>query len=147
MTDLEAGLYNILVNYGLPVLTIACITILLIGILKYFDVFKKVPQDNRKPIYYVLNYVFVFILVAIYYAIFKRPFDDYVAYSLVSATAVTGLYSLYENTKLRDLFKLIGNFIISKVAKKQVEAAKQTIANTDTKSSEKTDTTNTTKKI
>lgn len=139
MTELEAGLYNILTNYGLPVLIIACITILLIGILKYFDVFRKVPKDNRKPIYYVLNYLFVFGLVALYYVIFKRPFDDYVAYSLVSGTAVSSLYVLYENTKLRDLFGIIGNFIVSKVAKKQVEAAKQTITNAEPKSSEKTD--------
>ncbi len=147
MTDLEAGLYNILVNYGLPVLVIACITILLIGILKYFNVFNKISQDNRKPIYYVLNYVFVFILVAIYYAIFKRPFDDYVTYSIVSATAVSGLYTLYENTKLRDLFKLIGNFIITKVAKNQIEKAKESISTTDTKSTQKIDTTNNIKKI
>lgn len=137
MTELEAGLYNILVKYGLPVLVIACITILLIGILKYFNAFNKVPQEGRKPIYYILNYVLVFGLVAAYYAIFKKPFDDYVTYSLVSATAVSALYTLYENTKLRDLIHIIGNFIVSKVAKRQVEAAKNNISKNATKSSDK----------
>ena len=138
MTELEAGLYNILTNYGLPVLVIACITIFLIGVLKYFNVFNKIPKDNRKPVYYILNYILVFGLVAAYYAIFKRPFDDYVAYSIVSATAVTGLYALYENIHLRDLLQVIGNFIVSKVAKNQVEAAKKKTVKNATKSSDKT---------
>lgn len=124
MTELEAGLLNILLNYGISVLAIACITILLIGVLKYFDVFRKVPKDHRKPIYYVLNFLFVFGLAAIYYAIFKRPFDDYIVYSVVCGTAVNALYPIYENLKIRDLFATIGNFIVSKVAKKQVENAK-----------------------
>ena len=138
MTELEAGLYNILTKYGLPVLVIACITILLIGVLKYFNVFNKIPKDNRKPVYYILNYVLVFGLVAAYYAIFKRPFDDYVAYSIVSATAVTGVYALYENIHLRDLLHCIGNFIVGKVAKNQIEAAKNKPVKNATKSSEKT---------
>lgn len=124
MTDLEAGLYNIIVNYGLPVLAIACITILLIGILKYFDVFKKVPKDNRKPIYYVLTYIFVFALVAAYYLMTKQSFADYIAYSIGAGTVVNLLYPLYENLKIRELFAVIGNFIVKKVAKKQIEAAK-----------------------
>lgn len=124
MTELEAGLYSIITKYGLPVVLIACITILLIGILKYFDVFKKVSKDSRKPIYYALTYVIVFGLVALYYSICNIPFTDYIAYSIVAGTAVNLLYPLYENLKIRDLLAIVGNFIVSKVAKNQIEAAK-----------------------
>ena len=121
MTELETGLYNLVTKYGVSVLIIACVTILLIGILKYFDVFRKVAKDNRKPIYFALNYVFVFGLSAIYYAIFKLSFADYVAYAFVVGSAVNLLYPLYENLKIRDLFTIIGNFVVKTVAKKQVE--------------------------
>lgn len=129
MTELESGLYTIVTKYGVSALVIACITIFLIGVLKYFDVFKKVPKDNRKPIYYVLNYVFVFAITAAYYGIFKLNFNDYVAYAFVVASAVNLLYPIYENLKLRDLFKLIGNFIVKVVAKNQVETEKTKIKN------------------
>ena len=129
MTELESGLYTIVTKYGVSALVIACITIFLIGILKYFDVFRKVPKDNRKPIYYVLNYVFVFAITAAYYGIFKLSFNDYVAYALVVASAVNLLYPIYENLKLRDLFKIIGNFIVRVVAKNQIENEKAKIEN------------------
>lgn len=129
MTELESGLYTIVTKYGISALIIACITIFLIGILKYFNVFSKVPKDNRKPIYYVLNYVFVFAITAAYYGIFKLGFNDYVAYAFVVASAVNLLYPIYENLKLRDLFKIIGNFVVRVVAKNQVEQEKTKIEN------------------
>lgn len=129
MTELESGLYTIVTKYGISALIIACITIFLIGILKYFNVFGKVPKDNRKPIYYVLNYVFVFAITAAYYGIFKLNFNDYVAYAFVVASAVNLLYPIYENLKLRDLFQIIGNFIVKVVAKNQVENEKAKIEN------------------
>lgn len=121
MTELETALYNLVTKYGISVLVIACLTILFIGILKYFNVFNKIEKDNRKPIYFVLNYAFVFAVSAIYYAIFKLSFVDYVAYAFVVGSAVNLLYPLYENLKIRDLFTIIGNFIVKTVAKKQVE--------------------------
>lgn len=137
MTQLEAGLFNLVTTYGVPMLIIACTTILLIGILKYFDVFRKVPKDNRKPIYYILTYLFVFGITAAYYAIVKQPFTDYVAFSIAAGTAVNILYPLYENLKLRDLLGIIGNFIVSKVAKKQVTAAKENKTNAKAESNSK----------
>ena len=136
MTELESGLYNIVTKYGVSALVIACITIFLIGILKYFGVFNKIPKENRKPIYLILNYVLGFGITAIYYAIFKLPFADYVAYSFVTATAVNLLYPLYENLKLRELLAKLGGFIVKVVAKKQVAAEADKIKKQNEGSSE-----------
>lgn len=122
MTELETSLYNIVVKNGLPALILGILTIFLIGVLKYFHVFDKVSKENRKPIYLALTYVFTFGLTAIYYAIFKLSFADYVAYSFVVGSVVNLLYPLYENAKIRDFFALIGSFIVKIVAKKQVKA-------------------------
>lgn len=136
MTELETALYNLVTKYGVSVLVIACLTILFIGILKYFNVFSKVEKDNRKPIYFVLNYAFVFAASAIYYAIFKLSFADYVAYAFVVGSVVNLLYPLYENLKIRDLFTIIGNFIVKTVAKKQVETETAKIKEETTKTEE-----------
>ena len=119
MTELETSLYNIVAKYGLPALILGILTIFFIGIFKYFKVFDKVAKENRKPIYLALTYVFTFGLTAIYYAIFKLSFADYVAYSFIVGSVVN---LLYENTKLRNVFAWIGSFIVKIVAKKQVEA-------------------------
>lgn len=133
MTELEAGLYSIIVNYGLAAVILACITIFLIGVLKYFNVFAKVPKENRKPIYLVLNYVFVFALTAAYYGIFHISFADYVAYASIVGTAVNIIYPLYENLKIRELFKTLGNFIVNVVAKNKVAKKAEEIEKQKTK--------------
>lgn len=129
MTELETMLVTIVTKYGLPALLLGAITIFLIGVLKYFDVFRKIPKDNRKPIYLVLNYIIVFALTAAYYGIFKLRFTDYVSYAFVVATVVNLLYPIYENLKIREFFGAIGRFIVKKVAKKQVEEEKETATN------------------
>ena len=131
MTELETGLLGIITKYGTPAVIIACLTIFLIGILKYFGVFNKIAKENRKPIYFILNYVFGFGITAAYYAIFKIPFADYVAYSFVTASAVNLLYPLYENLKLRELLAKLGSFIVKVVAKRQVAAEAEKIKNKD----------------
>ena len=94
MTELETSLYNIVAKYGLPALILGILTIFFIGIFKYFKVFDKVAKENRKPIYLALTYVFTFGLTAIYYAIFKLSFADYVAYSFIVGSVVNLLYPI-----------------------------------------------------
>lgn len=124
MTEFENGLIGILNKYGLQVLIIACVTIFLIGILKYFEVFRKIEKSNRKPIYLILTYAFAFGLTAGYYGVYNLDFANYPAYALMVATATSLIYPLYENLKLRDLLAVLGGFIIKVVAKKQLELEK-----------------------
>ena len=121
MNELQQILAEVLNNYGLVVVLFACATIFLIGVLKYFNAFRKVEKSNRKPIYLSLTYVFAFGLSAIYFGIYGLDFNNYIAFATIIATTSSLLYPLYENLKLRDLLAILGNFIIKVVAKKQVE--------------------------
>ncbi len=121
MNELQQILAEVLNNYGLVVVLFACAKLFLIGVLKYFNAFRKVEKSNRKPIYLSLTYVFAFGLSAIYFGIYRLDFANYIAFATIIATTSSLLYPLYENLKLRDLLSLLGNFIIKVVAKKQVE--------------------------
>lgn len=127
----EQQLLNFLNTYGFPILIISCIIILVIGTLKYFNAFAWIKNsDVKKFSYYFLDVILSFGFVAIYYAIFKLDFSTYVVYCLKTIPAVTTLYAIYENFGLRKFLAGIGNFIVSKVAKSQVEKAKIDIEKT-----------------
>lgn len=130
--DKLAGLVS---EFGLPVFLISIITIFLIGALKYFGVFKKIENAGfKKAIYYGLDIVLSFGITALYYAIFGLPFVNYVAFCLKAIPCVTVVYAIYENFGLRKFVHFIGTFIVSKVAKAQVEAEKNKIEKKGTES-------------
>lgn len=136
----EQVVANFVTDYGLPIVVICAITIFLIGVLKYFGVFSKIKSaDVKKCIYYALDFALTFGLVAVYFAIYKLDFSGYVMYCLKTIPAVTTMYAIYENFGLRKLVKWFGTFIVTKVAKKQVEEAKDKITN-PTKEEVKTET-------
>lgn len=94
-------------NYGLPVFVIATSIIVLLGILKLCKVFNKIQNANvKKFLYYVIDIALAFGGVAIYFAIFKESFADYVTVSLTQITATTTLYAIYENLGVRKLVQL-----------------------------------------
>lgn len=123
--DKLAGLVS---EYGLPVFLISIITIFLIGALKYFGVFKKIQNANvKKAIYYGLDIVLSFGITALYYVIFGLPFTNYIAFCLKAIPCVTVVYAIYENFGLRKFVHFIGTFVVSKVAKEQIEAEKNKV--------------------
>ena len=116
-------LMKLVSEYGVPALILSLIIIFLIGVLKYFKLFDKIPKDWRKAIFSVLGLAFSFGTAALYYVIFKNPFTNYVWFSLGTYALVTVVYALYENLGARALLKLFGNFVVSKVANEQVKEA------------------------
>lgn len=108
---------------------IAWITIILVGIIKDFDLLKKVDKPLRRPIYLIIDCIFAFGLSAIYFAWFKIGFDKFINFSLTALSATLALYAGYENTKLKDLVsiakeklvKVIGKNVIDAQVKKQIE--------------------------
>lgn len=98
-------------NYGLPVFVIASGIIVLLGILKLCKVFNKIQNKNvKKFIYYVIDIALAFGGVAIYFAIFKKDFADYITICLTQITATTTLYAIYENLGARKLVQLFWNW-------------------------------------
>ena len=115
-------------KFGLPVFIISIITIFIIGALKYFGVFNKIEnKDIKKTIYYGLSILLSFGITALYYAIFGLQFTNYIAFCLKASPCTTLIYAMYEHFHIRDFVKFIGTFIVSKVAKEQVEAEKNKV--------------------
>lgn len=102
-------LVNYISKYGIAVFVIACSIIALIGFLKICKVFDKIKSaEVRKAIYYVLNIILAFGVSAIYFAIFKIPFNtNYVVFSASQIGATTALYTIYENIGIRKFVRYV----------------------------------------
>lgn len=130
---LEQAMANFITTYGLPILFISIAVIFIIGVLKYFKVFDKIKSANvKKFIYYALDIVLSFGLVAIYFAVDKISFTTYLNYCFKTVTAVTAIYAIYENFGLRKLLRYLGTCFINFVAKKQLETAKESVSKNET---------------
>lgn len=130
---LEQAMANFIITYGLPILFISIAVIFIIGVLKYFKVFDKIKSANvKKFVYYALDIVLSFGLVAIYFAVDKISFTTYLNYCFKTITAVTAIYAIYENFGLRKLLRYLGTLFINFVAKKQLETAKESVSKNET---------------
>ena len=108
------------VNYGWVLTIIAVLGIVLLGVLKYANVFSKVAQEKRKPIYFAISVGFSLIATIVYLLIIGRFSIEYV----VTVTAATyglnqTMYAIYETTTLRDLVIKIITLIREKLSKKK----------------------------
>ena len=107
---------------GWQLALIAFIGIVLLGILKYANVFSKIEQDKRKPIYLAIS-VGLSLVATVVYLLIVKQFD----WSLLLGITPTvwalnqAMYSVYENTKLRDLLQMFFDWIAGKLKKKEVE--------------------------
>lgn len=116
--------------YGLPVFVIASIIIAVVGILKLCKVFGKINNSNvKKFIYYVIDIILSFGCVAIYFAVFKIDFTNYIAVGATQISATTTLYAIYENLGARKIVQLfwkwLGSVSHKDKYKKLVKIAKQ----------------------
>lgn len=106
-------------TYGWQLALIALIGIIILGALKYANAFSKVAKEKRKPIYFGISMGFSVVASAIYLLIIKQ-FD--INYLLTFSFTTYGLnqtmYSIYENTSLRDLLAKISKVIADKISKK-----------------------------
>lgn len=99
-------------TYGLAILVIALITIFLIGTLKVCKVFSKIQSAKiKKLVYYICDVVLAFGGSAIYFAIFKISFSEYLVYAGAELSITTFLYAVYENFGIRELVKILINVI------------------------------------
>lgn len=113
-------------EYGWKLALIACSGILVLGILKFFNVFNKIEKAKRKYFYAGISSVLSIAASGIY-LVFVGQFDMG-SFGLL-AIAIYGLnqtiYSVYETYGFRYLIKKLGNVVISIVAKRQIEEAKK----------------------
>lgn len=97
-------------QHGWQLALIALLGIIILGVLKYANVFSKVEKEARKPIYFAISIGFSVIATIIYLLIIKQFEIDYIITVALSIYALNqAMYSIYETTSLRDLMaKIVG---------------------------------------
>ena len=119
---MEQQFTTFVASYGWQLALIALAGIIILGGLKYTNVFSKIEKENRKPIYLAISVGFSIITSAIYLAAIKK-FD--ITYFCAIAAAIFSLnqtmYYIYENTKLRDLLHKIFGAIYAKIKFKKIK--------------------------
>ena len=107
-------LINFLNEYGWQLGLIATISIVLLGILKYTNIFSKLSKDKKRLVYFAITVGLSIISSAIYLAIIDNFTLAYLGAIAAALYAVNqAFYSIYENISLKDLLnKLINRLFI-----------------------------------
>lgn len=132
-------------QHGLWLTLIAVVGIILLGVLKYCNVFKKFDEKIRHVLYLVIS-IGISIIGSVIYLACVHQFD--ITYIATVAGAIFALnqafYTIYDTTTLKELFlKLIDwikGLVTSGKAQEIVEDVKEEIAE-DKKEDTKEDTT------
>jgi hypothetical protein len=135
------ALITFFANYGLIITLIAIAGIIILGVLKYCNLFKKIAESKRHYIYLTISIGFSIIATVIYLAIVDK-LD--VAYVLTITAAIYALnqafYNLFKVTPINDLFTKILDFVLSLI-KKKVQTDTTSDASSAAESTDATDTT------
>ena len=105
MDNIVATLESLFCNYGVAIMCIALAGIVILGILKYCDVFKKLEEKYRHYAYLSISIALSVIGAVIYLACVHQ-----LTFSIVCslATLIFGLnqaaYAIYANTPIKELF-------------------------------------------
>lgn len=105
MDNIVATLESLFCNYGVAIMCIALAGIIILGILKYCNVFKKLDEKYRHYAYLGISIVLSIIGSVIYLACVHQ-----LTFSIVCslATLIFGLnqaaYAIYANTPIKELF-------------------------------------------
>lgn len=106
------NIINFFNKYGLALTLIAITGIIILGILKYCNLFKKIEEKKRHYIYLAISIGFSLIATAIYLLIIKQfEWKNY----LIIASAIYALnqtfYTLFKTTSINSLGKMVLEFI------------------------------------
>ena len=103
-------------QYGWQLALIAFMGIIILGVLKYANVFSEIDKEKRKPIYFAISVGFSLIATTVYLLIIDC-FD--INYFITVSSAIYALnqsmYAIYETTKLRDLVSKVLSLISKKL--------------------------------
>ena len=107
-------------QHGLWLTIIAVVGIVLLGVLKYCNVFKKFDEKVRHALYLVIS-VGISIVGSIIYLVCVRQLD--IAYIATLATAIFALnqafYTIYDTTTLKELFNKLLEWVEDLINKKK----------------------------
>ena len=107
-------------QHGLWLTIIAIIGIVLLGVLKYCNVFKKLDEKVRHVLYLVIS-VGISIVGSVIYLACVHQLD--IAYIATLATAIFALnqafYTIYDTTTLKELFNKLLEWVKGLINKKK----------------------------
>lgn len=122
---MEEMILQFITTYGWQLALIACSGILVLGILKFFNVFKKVNKDKRKYLYAGISSALSILASGIY--LWITGLFTWSGFGIISGAIYTlnqAIYAVYENYGIRALLRKMGNSFIHFIAGKEIEKAK-----------------------
>ena len=113
------NLINFFATYGVAITIIAIAGIVILGVLKYCNLFKKIAENKRHYIYLAISIGFS-VLATLVYLLIVRQFE--IGYFLTIAAAIYALnqtfYNIFKVTSINKLATKILDFVLSFVKKK-----------------------------
>lgn len=113
------NLINFFATYGVAITIIAIAGIVILGVLKYCNLFKKIAENKRHYIYLAISIGFS-VLATLVYLIIVRQFE--IGYFLTIAAAIYALnqtfYNIFKVTSINKLATKILDFVLSFIKKK-----------------------------
>lgn len=111
-----------LTTYGWQLALIALIGVVLLGVLKYANLFSKLTKEQRKLVYFAISAGFSIAAAGVYLAIVGSFTVDYFA---AVATAIYALnqtmYAVYDTTPLHTLLSKVLDALASFASKPKTE--------------------------
>ena len=104
MSDLEQTALELLKNYGWQVFLIAIVGVIILGVLKYLNVFEKIEEKYRHYIYLSVSVGFS-ILASVIYLACSNQLSGGTLFAIASVMFALnqGAYAIYANTPLKEL--------------------------------------------
>ena len=112
------NLINFLATYGVAITIIAIAGIVILGVLKYCNLFKKIAENKRHYIYLAISIGFS-VLATLVYLLIVKQFE--IGYFLTIAAAIYALnqtfYNIFKVTSINKLATKILDFVLSFIKK------------------------------
>lgn len=107
-------------KYGLAVTLIAIAGIIILGVMKYCNLFKKIEESKRHYIYLAISVGLSIIGTMVYLAIVHQ-FEVQYVFAIAAAIWVLNqtFYNIFKVTPARELVKKLLDWIVSSAKKKE----------------------------
>lgn len=118
---MEEMVYQFFLEHGWKLTLLSISGIFLLGVLKYFDVFKKLSENQKKVVYAIVSACFSIAVCGVYLVCVDRfSWTKFGLLSLGVFGVNQSVYTVYENYGIRTLVKRLGTLFAGFVAKKHV---------------------------
>lgn len=109
-------------TYGWQLAIIALMSVVLLGVLKYCNVFANLKPETRKPIYFAISMGLSIVGTAIYLVVIHQfQIDYFFAITMATYALNQTMYAIYETTHLRELVVKVLDFIKELITKRQTK--------------------------